>query len=47
MIVFHGGRAYEYYQVPHREFAGLVNAGSHGKYFHEHIKNHYAFQRVG
>jgi hypothetical protein len=25
----------------------LVNAGSHGKYFHEHIKNHYAFQRVG
>jgi hypothetical protein len=45
-IVFHGGRVYEYYGVPHREFAGLVNAGSHGKYFHAHIKNYYPFQRL-
>ena len=45
-IVFHGGRVYEYYHVPHSEYSGLVNASSHGKYFHEHIKDHYAYQRV-
>ena len=47
MIVFHGGRVYEYYRVPRWEYSGLVNASTHGKYFHEHIKNHYDFHRVG
>ena len=46
-IVFHGGRIYEYYQVPHHEYAGLVNASSHGKYHHEHIKKDHPCQRVG
>ena len=47
VIVFHGARIYEYYRVPHAEFYGLVNASSHGKYFHEHIKDHYDCRRVG
>jgi hypothetical protein len=42
-IVFHGGRVYEYHQVPHPEYSGLMNASSHGKYFHENIKNHYDY----
>ena len=46
-IVFHGGRIYQYYRVPSQEFSGLVNARSHWKYFHEHIKNYYQHQRVG
>jgi len=45
-IVFHGGRVYLYLHVPPAEYSGLVRANSHGKYFHEHIKDHYAYQRV-
>jgi hypothetical protein len=45
-IVFHGGRVYLYHHVPPAEYSGLVNANSHGKYFHKHIKDHYAYQRV-
>ena len=45
-IVFHGGRIYQYYHVPHSEYSGLVNARSHGKYFHEHIKHRYDYERV-
>ena len=47
VITFHGGRAYEYYHVPDAEYSGLVNARSHGKYFHENIKDHYDCQRIG
>jgi hypothetical protein len=45
-IAFHGGRVYEYHHVPNAEYSGLVNASSHGQYFHEYIKDHYDYQRV-
>lgn len=45
-IEFHSGGVYEYYEVPHSEYAGLLNASSHGKYFHARIKNRYRFRRV-
>jgi hypothetical protein len=45
-IEFHSGGVYEYYNVPHSEYAGLMNASSHGKYFHAYIKNRYACQRI-
>jgi len=45
-IAFHGGRVYEYYHVSPSEYSGLVNASSHGQYFHKHIKEHYDYQRV-
>ena len=45
-IAFHGGRVYLYHNVPPSEYSGLVNASSHGRYFHEYIKDHYDYQRV-
>jgi len=45
-IEFHSGGVYEYYNVPHEEYASLMNASSHGKYFHAHIKNRYEYQRI-
>lgn len=45
-IAFHSGGVYEYFDVPHAEYAGLMNASSHGKYFHAHIKNRYAYRRI-
>ena len=46
VIEFHGGSIYEYYGVPPAEYFGLVNAGSHGKYFHQNIKGRYAYRRI-
>jgi len=45
-IEFHSGGAYEFYNVPPSEYDGLMNASSHGKYFHAHIKNRYDYQRI-
>jgi hypothetical protein len=41
-IAFHSGGVYEYYHVPPSEYDGLMNASSHGKYFHAYIKNRYS-----
>lgn len=45
-IEFHGGQIYQYYGVPRAVYEGLMQAASHGKYFHAHIKNVYSYQRV-
>jgi hypothetical protein len=45
-IAFHSGGVYEYYHVPHSEYVGLMQAGSHGRYFHAFIKNQYDSQRI-
>ena len=45
-IAFHNGGVYEYYHVSYSEYAGLMNASSHGKYFHAHIKKRYAYRRI-
>ena len=45
-IAFHSGGVYEYYGVPHSEYAGLMNASSHGKYFHAHIKGQYSYRKI-
>jgi hypothetical protein len=45
-IAFHSGGVYEYYGVPFSEYAALMNASSHGKYFHAHIKNNYSYRRI-
>ena len=42
-IEFRDGSVYEYYDVPEEEFNGLKHASSHGKYFHQNIKNMYDF----
>ena len=38
----HGGR-YTYLDVPPRVVHGLLTAPSHGRYFHDHIRDRYAF----
>lgn len=45
-IVFHDGSVYEYHGVPHSEYIGLLNASSHGRYFHAHIKDRYRYCKV-
>lgn len=45
-IEFHSGGVYEYYNVPEGVYTGLLTAGSHGVYFHEHIKEKYRFTKL-
>ena len=45
-VAFHGGRVYAYFGVPYTRFTGLLNASSHGQYFHAHIRNSYRYRRI-
>lgn len=45
-IEFNSGRLYSYNNVPESVYRELLNAGSHGKYFHAHIKNNYSYQKL-
>ena len=46
-IRFHSGGLYAYHNVPPSVYAGLMNASSHGQYFHSHIKGRYGDTRIG
>ena len=45
-IAFHGGRVYQYFNVPESVYQGLLNAASHGKHHHRHIKETYPYERI-
>ena len=45
-IEFRSGGIYEYYHVPHSTYIGLMNAESHGRYFHAHIKNRFRYRKL-
>lgn len=45
-LEFHGGRIYQYDNVPVEIYREFLEAGSKGSYFHTHIKNQYHFNRV-
>lgn len=45
-IAFNSGGVYSYSNVPVSVYQGLMNAGSHGKYFHQYIKNVYPYKRL-
>ena len=46
-IEFNGGRVYQCYEVPLEVYQKLMNAPSHGKYFHAYIRNGpYNYKRV-
>jgi len=45
-IEFHGGRVYQYYNVPKGIYQGLMAASSHGKYHHRRIKDSYRYSRI-
>jgi hypothetical protein len=45
-IEFQNGGIYEYAGVPRNIFVGLLNAASHGRYFHQWIKDRYFPRRL-
>jgi hypothetical protein len=45
-IEFHSGGVYRYDNVPHSVFQDLMDAPSHGKYFHAHIKGVYPYTKL-
>jgi hypothetical protein len=46
IIAFHSGGVYAYAGVPHSEYAGLMRASSHGKYYHARIKGRYSYRKL-
>ena len=45
-IKFNGGGVYQYFDVPKRIHQELMNASSHGKYFHRNIEDNYNYEQV-
>jgi hypothetical protein len=45
-ITFDSGHVYRYYGVAQQTFDALLAADSKGRYFHDHIRDHYKFARV-
>lgn len=45
-IRFHRGGLYAFFDVPESVYEGLINASSHGRYFHAHIKNRYHYTKL-
>lgn len=45
-IKFHSGGVYQYFDVSEIEHRSLMDASSHGTYFHEHIKNNYRYTKI-
>lgn len=46
-IEFHSGGIYQYFNVPVTIYENLMFASSHGKYFHQNIKDIYQVAKVG
>lgn len=45
-IEFRQGAVYQYSNVPASVHSGLMNAASHGTYFHDHIRDRYPTTRI-
>jgi len=45
-IEFRRGRVYEFKGVPQRVYVDLMDARSHGKYFHRNINGQYRYRRL-
>ncbi|MCV6599298.1 MAG: KTSC domain-containing protein [Alphaproteobacteria bacterium] len=45
-VGFHNNSVYQYYGVSENLFKDLMNASSHGKFFHNHIRDIYNYKRV-
>jgi hypothetical protein len=44
-IRFADGGWWRYFEVPASVHEGLIAAASHGRYFHEHIRGRFRYQR--
>jgi glutamine amidotransferase-like uncharacterized protein len=45
-VVYHGGTAYDYENVPHVVYVDALNAISVGSYIMRHVKGQYAVTKV-
>jgi hypothetical protein len=45
-IEFNNFTIYQFFGVPESIYKGLINAISHGKYFHAQIKNIYQYRKI-
>lgn len=45
-IKFNSGGVYQYYDVPPRIYQELMNASSHGKYFHSNINDNFRYDQI-
>jgi len=45
-IEFNGGRVYRYFDVPNQIHQELMDASSHGKYFHRNIEGNYRYNQI-
>lgn len=45
-IEFHSGGIYQYRGVPPATYESLMNAISHGKYFHAYIKDFFPYYKM-
>ncbi|KQV15387.1 MULTISPECIES: KTSC domain-containing protein [unclassified Kitasatospora] len=45
-LEFHSGSVYRYPGVPPEVHRSLLAAPSLGRYFHEHIRDHYPYERL-
>ena len=45
-IEFNSGGVYQYFDVPTSIYEGLMNASSHGKYFHRNIKDNFRYEQI-
>ncbi|MEK7676119.1 MAG: KTSC domain-containing protein [Verrucomicrobiota bacterium] len=45
-IEFHSGGVYEYFQVPHELYSGLMRASSPGSFFWHHIRDRFSYRRI-
>lgn len=41
-----GNEVYQYKEVPNHIYKNMMASGSHGSYFHKHIKNVYAVKKL-
>jgi hypothetical protein len=46
-VEFLSGGIYQYFGVPDYIYESFLNAGSKGSFFHEQIRNVYAYVRIG
>ena len=45
-VEFIDGGIYQYFNVPRYVYDGIMNAGSHGRYFAQNIKDRYRYSKV-
>jgi len=45
-IEFHSGGVYQYFNVPELVYKELMQAPSHGSYFHRHIRERFRWTKV-